>query len=67
MAFLDAGKAWYTDFARAPFKKDAGLGLRLHFDLAGPLESLVIRLDVAQAINEPDSDPHIWLGVNQSF
>lgn len=67
VVFFDAGKAWYSEFDGRPFKKDAGLGFRLHFDLLGFLEKMVVRIDVAQAINEQDESPRLWLGLNHSF
>jgi hypothetical protein len=67
VAFFDGGRAWYSDFGRSKFKKDAGLGLRVHLGVAGILERVVLRIDIAQAINEPKESPHIWVGINQSF
>jgi hypothetical protein len=67
VVFFDAGKAWQGDFSASKFKKDAGLGLRLHLAVAGILEKIVLRLDVAQAINEPKEKAHFWFGLNQSF
>jgi len=67
VGFVDAGKAWFASFRAQDFKKDAGLGVRLHFDLAGPLEQLVVRIDVARPINDPKQDTHVWFGINQSF
>jgi outer membrane protein assembly factor BamA len=65
--FYDVGKSWYNDFADEPFKKDAGVGLRLHFDLGGILERVVVRVDVAQAIHEKGEDPSVWFGLSQAF
>jgi len=67
VSFVDAGKAWYASYRKNDFKKDAGVGIRLHFDLAGPLEQLVVRVDVARALNDPAQDTHVWFGINQSF
>lgn len=67
VVFFDAGKAWYSDFSEQDFKKDAGIGLRIHLGTIGILERLVLRVDVARAINAPKEDAHIWFGVNQSF
>ncbi|MCK9594062.1 MAG: M1 family aminopeptidase [Candidatus Omnitrophica bacterium] len=67
VAFFDAGKAWYSDFDSADFKKDAGVGLRLHFDMVGFLEKAVLRIDFARAINDPKEDPHLWFGISQAF
>ncbi len=65
--FFDVGKAWYADFSDSDFKKDVGIGLRFHFDLLGFVEKLVLRIDIAWAVNEPKENPHIWFGLNQSF
>ncbi len=65
--FFDAGKAWYSDFSAAAFKKDAGFGMRFHFDLAGPLEKLVVRLDAARALHETREDTRLWVGITQYF
>lgn len=67
VGFFDAGKAWYSSFKDAPFKKDLGLGLRFHFDLVGFLEKIILRIDLAQPINEPKEDPHLWFGISHSF
>jgi hypothetical protein len=67
VVFFDAGKAWYSDFSNSKFKKDAGFGLRVHLGAVGILERIVLRLDVAQAINQPKEEAHIWFGINQSF
>ncbi len=67
VAFFDAGKAWYADFSDRKFKKNAGLGLRIHLGAVGILERIVLRVDVAQAINEPKEKARVWFGINQSF
>ncbi len=67
VVFFDGGQAWYGDIDQSDFKKDAGAGLRVMVNVGSFLEKVMIRLDVAQAINEPDSDPHFWFGVNQAF
>jgi len=67
VGFFDIGRAWYSSFSGSSFKKDAGLGLRAHLDTFGFLERVIVRLDVAQAINEPKSDPHIWFGLSHVF
>ena len=67
VAFFDAGRAWYGDFSQSKFKKDAGVGLRVHLGVAGILEKTVLRLDVARAINEPKEPAHPWFRINQSF
>ncbi len=65
--FFDAGRAWHSDFSRSKFKKDAGLGLRFHFGVAGILEKIVLRVDAARAISEPKESTRFWLGINQFF
>jgi len=67
VVFLDAGRAWFSDFGDSKFKKDAGIGLRFHLGTIGILEKAVLRLDVARAINDSKEDTHIWCGINQSF
>jgi hypothetical protein len=67
VGFFDIAKAWYDDFESAHFKKDAGVGLRLHFDIAGFLEKAVLRLDVARAIDDPKEDTHFWIGLSHAF
>jgi len=67
VVFTDAGKSWYQEFGQARFKKDAGLGLRLHVDIGSFLEKVILRLDVAQAIDEPKEKQRVWLGINHSF
>jgi len=67
VGFFDIGKSWFASFHDRDFKKDAGLGLRLHCDLAGFLERAIIRLDVAKAIDDSKEDTHLWLGIGHSF
>lgn len=67
VAFFDVGKSWFRSFDDSDFKKDAGLGLRFYFSTLGFFEKLVLRVDVAQAINEADQDPYVWVGINHAF
>ncbi|MFA5099366.1 MAG: M1 family aminopeptidase [Candidatus Omnitrophota bacterium] len=67
VGFFDVGKSWYSSFGGRSFKKDAGVGLRLHFGVCGGLERIVVRFDAAHAINDPKQDTHFWLGINQAF
>ncbi|MGE5197189.1 MAG: BamA/TamA family outer membrane protein, partial [Deltaproteobacteria bacterium] len=67
VGFFDIGKVWNSDFGSAAYKKDAGLGLRFHFNIAGFLEKIVLRFDVAQAINAPKEEPHYWVGISHAF
>ncbi len=65
--FFDVGKSWFSGFNDRSFKKDIGIGLRLHFNLASFLERFILRLDAAQAINQPKSKRHYWVGFSQPF
>lgn len=67
VGFFDVGKAWFADFSDRDFKKDAGVGLRFHFDLLGFLEKAVARIDVAWPINDSGEGPHLWFGISQTF
>lgn len=67
VGFFDVGKSWHADFSGADFKKDAGFGFRFHFDVAGFLEKVVVRVDISQALNEPKEEPRVWFGVSHSF
>lgn len=67
VGFFDGGKVWGSAFARSKFKKDAGFGLRLHFDILGFLEKAVLRFDVAEAIDDSKEDIHFWFGLSHSF
>jgi outer membrane protein assembly factor BamA len=67
VGFFDIGKAWYSSFDDGRWKQDAGAGLRFHCNLAGLVEQVVVRLDVAHPVDDPGEDTHVWLGVNQAF
>jgi len=67
VAFFDAGQSWYGSFSDSSLRKDAGVGLRFHLNVASFLEQMIVRLDAAQAINDPEDDIHYWFGVNQAF
>ena len=67
VGFFDAGKAWFSDFSDPDFKKDVGIGLRMHVNLVGFLEKAVVRFDVARPINDSKEDTHFWFGINQAF
>jgi len=67
VVFVDAGQTWYEDIADGKWKKDAGVGLRCTVNFGSMLEKVIIRLDAAQAINEPKADPHFWFGVSHAF
>ncbi|MBI5873861.1 MAG: BamA/TamA family outer membrane protein [Candidatus Omnitrophica bacterium] len=65
--FFDAGSAWFNSFFEPGFKKDVGLGVRFFFDVAGGVEKFALRLDVAQPLDSPDNDTHVWVGINHVF
>ena len=67
VGFFDIGKSWFDSFDQRGFKKDAGLGLRLHFTLGSFLEKFILRLDAAQPINQPKSPRRYWFGLGHSF
>ena len=66
-AFAEAGQAWFSSFTDSELKKDVGLGIRVHVDLLGFLEKAVVRVDVAEAVNDSEEDPHVWFGINSVF
>lgn len=65
--FIDAGKAWHSSYKESDFKKNAGLGLRFHFNICGGLERTSVRVDAAKPVNDPKQDIHYWFGINQAF
>ena len=67
VVFFDAGQAWFNDFDNSTLKKDAGLGLRFTTSIGSFLEKIIVRADVAQAINEPAEDTRFWFGINHAF
>jgi hypothetical protein len=68
VVFGDVGEAWYTAVSDVTLRKDAGLGLRFTVNIGSLFEKVLIRADVAQAINDHDEDhPRFWLGINQAF
>ncbi|MFA6217436.1 MAG: M1 family aminopeptidase [Candidatus Omnitrophota bacterium] len=67
VGFFDIAKAWYNDFGSANFKKNAGVGLRLHFDIVGFLEKVVLRFDIARPINDSKESTHFWVGLSHAF
>ncbi|MFC1703371.1 M1 family aminopeptidase [Candidatus Omnitrophota bacterium] len=66
-AFYDAGRIWHAAFSENGLKHDAGLGIRAHIDIASFLEKIILRIDIAQAIDEPKEDPHVWFGISHTF
>ncbi|HQP91679.1 MAG TPA: BamA/TamA family outer membrane protein, partial [Candidatus Omnitrophota bacterium] len=65
--FFDAGSADYDNLFQPGFKKDAGFGLRFYFDVAGGAEKFCLRVDAAWPIDAPESDAHVWVGINHAF
>ncbi len=65
--FFDAGEAWCDDFSDGKFQKDAGAGLRFHITLGSFLEDMIVRVDVAKAIDDKSNDAHTWFGLNHAF
>ncbi len=67
VGFFDIGKSWFGSFNDRGFKKDAGLGLRLHFNLGAFLEEFILRLDAAQPLNQPKAKRRYWAGLSHMF
>ncbi len=67
VAFFDAGSAWYADFNENGLRRDAGLGLRIYFNIAGAAERLAVRIDVARPLDGEDKDTRVWVGLNHAF
>jgi len=65
--FFDAGQAWYDDFSASSLKKDAGAGLRFEVSLGSFLEKVIVRADVAQAVNDSNEDTRFWFSVGHAF
>lgn len=68
VVFADVGQSWFSSFPDSDLKKDAGAGLRVHMNIGSFFEKVILRADVAQAINEDgEDDPHFWFGINHAF
>ncbi len=67
VVFAEAGQAWFSSLAGSQLKKDVGIGVRVHVDLLGFLEKAVIQIDVADAVNDSQEDPHVWFSINSMF
>lgn len=67
VGFFDAGRSWFSSYHDADFKKNAGVGLRLHFNICGILERVVVRIDAAHPVNDPKQEARYWFGINQAF
>ncbi len=67
VVFADLGQSWYGNIDDTQFKKDAGLGLRFVVTLGSFLEKVIVRLDAAQAIDEPKEPTRFWFGLGHAF
>lgn len=67
VAFFDAGQSWFSESDDARLKKDAGFGLRFKVNIGSFLEKVIVRADVAQAINDSGEDTQFWFGINHAF
>ncbi len=68
VVFVDAGEAWFSSMASSSLRKDAGVGLRFVINVGALFEKVIVRADVAQAINDENEDhPRFWLGINHAF
>ncbi len=68
VVFFDAGQNWYSSFADSELKKNAGAGLRFTVTIGSLLEKIILRLDAATPINDPDQDDtNVWFGINHAF
>jgi len=65
--FIEAGQNWFNDIDDTKLRRDAGGGLRFTFSMGSFLEKAMLRVDVAQAVDDSDEDPYAWVGVNQAF
>ncbi len=67
VAFIDVGQNWFSSFKNSDLKKDVGLGLRFSTSIGAFLEKVIVRVDAARPLNEPDDDTRFWFGVNHAF
>ena len=65
--FFDAGQAWYSNFEDGRLRKDAGAGLWARVSIVSMFEQVIVRLDVADAVNDSSEDPRFWLTLNHAF
>lgn len=65
--FFDAGQAWFSDFDGGRLRKDAGAGLWAKVSILSLFEQVIVRVDVADAINDSSEDPRLWLTINHAF
>jgi len=65
--FFDAGQAWYGNFEDGRLRKDAGAGLWARVSIVSMFEQVIVRLDVADAVNDSSEDPRFWLTLNHAF
>lgn len=68
VVFADVGQSWYSSLSSTTLRKDAGVGLRFTMNIGSLFEKVIVRADVAQAINDDREDhPRLWLGINHAF
>ncbi len=67
VAFFDAGQSWFSKFEDARLKKNAGVGLRFKVSIGSFLEKVIVRADVAKAVNDSAEDTQFWFGINHAF
>ncbi len=68
VVFADAGEAWFSSPSSSPWRKDAGVGLRFTVNIGSLFEKVIVRADIAQAINDEDEDhPRFLMGINHAF
>lgn len=68
VVFADVGQSWFSSLSSSALRKDAGVGLRLTLNIGSLFEKVIVRADVAQAINDDQEDhPRLWLGINHAF
>ncbi len=68
VVFADVGQSWFSSLSSSSLRKDGGVGLRLTMNIGSLFEKVIVRADVAQAINDDREDhPRLWLGINHAF
>lgn len=67
VVFAETGQNWFDDMDETTLRKDAGGGLRFIFSVGSFLEKVMVRVDVAQAINDSSEETKVWAGVNHAF
>lgn len=68
VVFADAGQVWFSSPSAFPWRTDAGVGLRFMVNIGSLFEKVIVRVDIAQAINDEDEDkPRFLMGINHAF